>query len=241
MYINDITKYLTDSKASLYADDTALYCNADTQVELMLTLRVELDMVCEWLKANKLTLNAAKTKYVVFGTKRKLQTKPDLKLKMGDCSIERVTTMKYLGVMLDDHLTFNDHIDYAHNKASKKLGILRKSREYLDQSTSLLLYKSLVLPHLDYCDLVYMCTTLHNLNRLQLVQNQACRTILMAPKETSTQNMHKQLELPLLAQRRQLHLSTECYKNATNDEAGLHGMFVKTANRGRQTRQSEGG
>ena len=55
-----------------------------------------------------------------------------------------------LGILLDEHLTFNDHVDFVINKTSKKLGILRKSREYLDHKTSVLLYKSLVLPHMDY-------------------------------------------------------------------------------------------
>ena len=86
--------------------------------------------------------------------------------------------MKYLGVSLDDRLSFDEHVNYMYTKASQKLGILRRSREYLDKSTSLIPYKSLVLPHLDYCDLVYMNTTVQNLIKLQLIQNGACRTIL---------------------------------------------------------------
>ncbi len=69
LYINDLGDYLLDSSISLYADDTALYTTASTQVELMLNFRVEVSIVNEWLKANHLTLNASKTKYVIFGTK----------------------------------------------------------------------------------------------------------------------------------------------------------------------------
>ncbi len=124
----------------------------------MLNLRIELSIVCEWLRANKLTLNAAKTKYVVFGSHNKLQNKPDLNITIGNSVIERVSCMKYLGIQLDEHLTFVEHISYIHQKSSKQLGILRRSREYLDRSTSLLLYKSLLVPYTDYCDLAYMCT-----------------------------------------------------------------------------------
>ena len=54
---------------------------------------------------------------------------------------------------------FEEQTSYIHKKASKKLGILYKSKDYLDRSTKILLYKSLILPHIDYCDLVYMNTT----------------------------------------------------------------------------------
>ena len=117
LYINDLSNYLIDSSISLYADDTALYATATTQVELMLNFRVELTIVTEWLKANRLTLNAKKTKYVIFGTKQQLKDKPDLHLTVGNEPIEWVTSTKYLGMILDDHLTFEEHINYVHSKA----------------------------------------------------------------------------------------------------------------------------
>ena len=113
---------------------------------------------------------------------------------VGDKPIERVSATKYLGVILDDHLTFEEHVSFVHKKASKKLGILYKSNDYLDRSTKILLYKSLILPHIDYCDLVYMNTTAKNLNMLQLIQNCACTIILGADKDTNVKTMHQQLE-----------------------------------------------
>ena len=73
VYINDLEKYLEDSKVSLYADDTALHVEGQSQIDIMLNLRLELSIVYEWLNANKLTLNAEKTKYVIFGTKTVLE------------------------------------------------------------------------------------------------------------------------------------------------------------------------
>ena len=117
-------------------DDTALYTSEKTQVEIKLTLQIELTVVCEWLRANKLTLNANKTKYVIFGNKHNLTTKPDLNLYVGQDKIDRVNSMKYLGVILDDHLTFDEHITYVITKASKKLGVLRRAREFLNRPTT---------------------------------------------------------------------------------------------------------
>ena len=65
--INDLETYLTECKVSLYADDTALYNEADSHIELMLNLGLEFSIVAEWLKANKLTLNTKKHEYILFG------------------------------------------------------------------------------------------------------------------------------------------------------------------------------
>ena len=110
LYINDLEKCLELSKVSLHADDTALYVQARSKAELMLDLQLELSAVHQWLNANKLTLNTDKTKYMVFGSKQMLRHKPDLNLSMNGKKLERVSVMNYLGVHLDEHLTFSDHI-----------------------------------------------------------------------------------------------------------------------------------
>ena len=230
MYINDMVEYVQDCKLSLYADDTAMYTCCKSNIELMMTLNIELGLINEWLKANKLTINVTKTKYVVFGTRHMLQTKPDLNLKIGGKPIERVSTMKYLGVLLDDLLTFEEHITHVVTKSTQKLGILRKSREFLDRKTSTLLYKSLVLPHIDYCDIVYMTTTEYNLHRLQLIQNVVCRIILRADNRTSVTEMHKELSLLTIKERQSLHMSMECFRQV-NTQSSLNHMFTRVNSR----------
>ena len=202
------------------------YIRAASNIELMMNLNIDLSTVSEWLRANKLTVNVNKTKYVVFGSRHMLQDKPDLNLKISGQKIERVSVMKYLGVLLDDTLTFEDHIQYVVDKATKKLGILRKSREFLPRNTSILLYKSLVLPHIDYCDLVYMTASEYHLNRLQLIQNVASRIILRANRRTSIKFMHNELKLLMIKDRQQIHLSMECFRQI-NTISGLNDLFVK--------------
>ena len=83
----------------------------------------------------------------------------------------------------------------------------------MDQSTALRLYKSLVLPHFDYCDSVYMTASKDVLNKLQLLQNSACRTILLAVRETHISDMHSELGLLYLNERRDLHFCFLLHKN----------------------------
>ena len=81
--------------------------------------------------------------------------------------------MKYLGVYLDEHMTFNNHINIAHDKVVGKLGLLRRAHEFLDTKSALTLYQSLIFPQLTYCDIVYETTTKANTEKLQKIQNSA--------------------------------------------------------------------
>ena len=133
--------------------------------------------------------------------------------------IERVIEFKYLGVIFDDMLTFNAHISYVHNKASKKMGAIRKVRECIDDKTALRLYKSLILLHSDHCDTVYMTASKESLHKLQLLQNHACRIMLLCNRETHIIDMHTTLGLLKLDERRSLHLGFQLHKivHSSND------------------------
>ena len=216
-------------RIDLYADDTALFYASDNPIELSMTLRIELDSVGHWLHANRLTLNTAKTKFIIFGSRYKLSQLGEFALGILGEPIERVYSFKYLGVLLDEFLSFNEHIDYLLNKANKKLGILRKVRKCLNKSLSLTLYKSLVLPHFDYCDIVYMCTSQENLHKLQLVQNSVCRTLLLAESDRHISDMHRELKLDQLEVRRDCHLSHLCHQNIYfNGLVSLSDFFVQS-------------
>ena len=79
-----------------------------------------------------------------------------MELRIGTEAIEREAHFKYLGVFLDDTLKFEYHLENLYNNTCSKVGVLRKVRDCLDQKLVLTLYKSLIIPHLDYCG-----TTLH--------------------------------------------------------------------------------
>ena len=236
-YMNDLSQYVNYCKLSLYADDTALYTSGRSQVDIMLNFRMELTIIDHWMHANKLTVNAKKTKYTIFGSKKQLRDKPDLNLTIGPDKIDRVNSFKYLGIILDEHLSFNEHVDYVVSKTSKKLGVIRKSREFPDRKTSLILYESLVLPHMDYCSLVYTNTTEVNIGRLQLVQNAVCRAILQADNRTHIDDMESELNLPNIHHRLEFQLSVECFKQINVPGNCLSHMFVKKET-ARRTRAS---
>lgn len=90
----------------MYADDSTMFCAASTCNELNEALSNELKYVSDWVEHNKLILNVAKTKCIIFGTKRMLARNSYLDLSLGGTLIQQVKKIKLLGVIIDDHLTW---------------------------------------------------------------------------------------------------------------------------------------
>ena len=169
---------------------------------------------------------------MVFGSKYKLKQVDNLKLHIDGDEIERVTTFKYLGMMLDCELNFESHVSYIYRKACCKLTLLRKTRICMNSKVANQLYKSLILPQIDYCDVVYMVASKSSLVDLQKIQNICCRIILKTDNRTHIADMNKKLYLIPLNERRETHLSQICHK-AVYDEPkhSLHKFFNRIQNR----------
>ena len=118
--------------------------------------------------------NVRETKVMVYGSKNKLNQVHDIPFYMNNEIIESVGQFKYLGLVLDLELNFEAHISYTYRKACGKLNMLRKTRLCMNKNTACQMYKSLILPQLDYCDVVYMAATKTALKDLQKIQNICC-------------------------------------------------------------------
>jgi hypothetical protein len=156
LYINDLPNCLDSSVPVLFAADTNLTTSGSTASEIQDNLEIELNKVHMWLLANKLTLNVDKTEYVLIGSRQRLtQICSDPILSMGSEGIKRVLSTKTLGVVVDECITWKDHIKKVGKKAAKGIGILRRSKHLFDKDTLKTIYSGFVLPHFDYCSLVW--------------------------------------------------------------------------------------
>ena len=94
---------------------------------------IELNKVHTWLLANKLTLNVKKTKYMLVGSRQRLsQVSADPVLSMRTEGIKRILSIKTLGVVLDECITWRNHVDKLAKKAGKVIGMLRRSKHLFD-------------------------------------------------------------------------------------------------------------
>lgn len=99
-------------------------------------------------------INAKETKVMVFGTKHKTKNQI-LKIYHGRNYLENVTEIKYLGVTLDQSLSWTPHILNVTNKVNRAIACTRRIKCYLNQRLLKHLYHSLILPHIDYCSVVW--------------------------------------------------------------------------------------
>ena len=117
IYINDLPSATNKFKPVLFADDTtlistlcALVGDSDTNENVSNNINSELEKVQEWLRANKLSLNTSKTKYMIFHYRQKRNI-PTLTINMNNVPIDRVTTFNFLGLTISETLDWSHHIN----------------------------------------------------------------------------------------------------------------------------------
>ena len=154
----------------------------------------EIPKFFQWLIANKLSLNVDKTKFMIFKPRRK-RVLVKFRVVLNNKEIEQVKETVFLGVVLDEHLTWKSHVALVANKISKSIGIIRKSSPYLQNSSLRTLYFSLIYPYLQYCYLVWSSTYPTNLSRLIILQKRVVRLIGKKDYIAHTNPIFKELHL----------------------------------------------
>ena len=186
LYINDIPN--STSKASIlsFADDTTLIISHHNLKHLYKLANEELDNLYKWLCVNKLCLNKNKTKFMLIYPKWKHYDETNLQLKINNQNIEHIqgqmsdgsSSAKFLGLHIDQHLTWKAHIHITNNKISTSVFAINKIKNFLPHSALKTLYYSLVHPHLTYGLLAWgQSIPCSSLNKTFLLQKRAIRII----------------------------------------------------------------
>jgi hypothetical protein len=149
IYINDFRKCLCHSEAIMFADDTTLLFK-DTNLEsLKQKVNSDLSSAADWLAENKLSLNIKKTNFMCFDKSRSKMT--DYDISISNKKLTRVKNQKFLGVIFDEKLMWKDHINSIISKLNSCLGVSRRAHTYLNKSSMLTIYHSLMQSHVNYC------------------------------------------------------------------------------------------
>jgi hypothetical protein len=139
----------------IFADDTNLLASDKNLHTLIRKINNELTHVSSYFKANKLSLNVNKTNFMLFRNKHDNRRFPDFNIEIDNANITHVSNTKFLGVKLDERLTWKQHTTYIANIVSKYTGILYRLKPILPPMTLFMLYNSLVLPHIMYCNIIW--------------------------------------------------------------------------------------
>jgi len=158
------------------------------------TFNQELKKLEDWFKANKLSLNIDKTKYSLF---HKLSQADNLPLKLPNLTInhkiiKRESYIRFLGVVLDQHISWNEHIRVIENKISKNIGLLYKAKYLLNQHCIKSIYFAFIHSYINYANIVWASTFHSKLKNIHRKQKHASRIICNADRHTSAEPiMHK--------------------------------------------------
>ena len=144
LFINDLSGCLSYTIPSKYADDTSI-TSGDSDVA-MIENRINKDLsgLNDWLKANRLNLNTVKSEYMITGSAQRINKLKAVKI--------RVESKKILGVVIDQSLGWNDHIDSV---CKKCLGVLRIIRDVAPSDSLIKVFNATIQPHFDYCSSVW--------------------------------------------------------------------------------------
>lgn len=154
-YINEVTsiKLSEGSHLTVYADDILLYKEM-TRFDQYAELQRDISNIASWVSANHLTLNTSKCKFMLVSHKRSRTPSPSLTLQ--DSILEQVDSFKYLGLIITNDLSWHTHISTICKKARKLLGtVYRKYYQFSNSRKLLLLYLTLIRPHLEYASPVW--------------------------------------------------------------------------------------
>ena len=109
-YINDLPECLENCSINIYADDTVLYFTSLCSSEINKVVQDDLNRVAKWMECNKLILNQSKTKTMLFGSWQNLAKSPNFCIQLHGKILERVPKFSYLGVSMDETLSWKDHM-----------------------------------------------------------------------------------------------------------------------------------
>ena len=175
LYINDLNRAIKHCKVHHFADDRNLLCTNNSIKKLNKFLNKDLKNLTNWLNANKITLNFDKTERILFKPIKKLLG-CQLKLKLNGKRLYQTSSVKYLGIKIDQYLNWQDHINNIAIKLNKANAMLYKVRQFVDQINLISIYHAIFDSHRNYAPIVWGQIK-SSVNRVFIIQKKALRTV----------------------------------------------------------------
>ena len=149
LYINDLNKAVEHSKVHHFTDDTNFLYVSHSLKNFNKKVNFDFSNLVQWLRANKISLNVNKTEIVVFRSPTK-QIYKNLNFRLSGQEIEPKRCTKYLGVIIDEHLSFNEYMNTLKQKLNRANGILAKLRYYVTAEVLKTIYYAFFDSHMKH-------------------------------------------------------------------------------------------
>ena len=197
IYVNDIPRAANADILS-FADDTSLLLSNPDIEQLYVTANTEL---YKWFCANTLSLNASKTKYIIFRSNHQRFNNNEHSVQIDGvklCQIGRnhnEKSTKFLGVFIDEFLTWESHINHIHSTISRAIFMIKQVKNLLPTDSLKTLYYTMIHPYLTYGILAWGNATQANLKKIIVLQKRAIRIIHKVPYNGHTEPLHKKSKI----------------------------------------------
>jgi len=176
----------------MFADNTNLTMVSDNYLSLQTKVNCEIQNIDNWLKSNKLSLNYNKTEYMIVTRKK---VKCDFRINIGGHEISHKECIRYLGVMLDDSLTWKQHIAHVSRTLSNDCWALSQIRKYSNSQMVKKVYFALLHPHIQYCITRWGCAAKSVLDPSIKRQKRKVRIMTFSHNKASSMLLFQKLNL----------------------------------------------
>ena len=182
-----------------------------------------------------------KSEVLKTGSRPALKNATSVIINLHNHELNEVNTKRYLGVILNNHLRWNDHFSYICRKVYPKLRLLDRISSFLPRHALLCVYKQAIMPIFDYGCIVWMECTKHIFDKIKKLQNRAMRIILKTDRRSCSQDMRSKLGLLSLYNRRRFlrfQLSYRIVNNFMCPEQLISYLPSRSSMHGRQFRDN---
>ena len=242
IFSNDLSMHVTDAGILQYADDVQIWktCKKQRIGEAISSMENTLSAVSDWFCSNSMKVNASKTQLIVFGTRNVLRDLPPVQLRFGTSFVTESRVVKNLGLTMDRHLSFEDHINQLVAKCTGVLIAMSHAKHVLPPFTVALVIEALVVSAIRYCIAIYGTCGRTQLHRIQKLLNFCARVISGRRKYDHISDALKRLKWLRAEQLVKYHqlcmVKTVIDSNLPLDIAAMF-SYVSTPHNTRQTGQ----
>ena len=213
LFINDITQNVNKGTCNIFADDVAIYCNGSDVSEVELKLQLCINEIDEWYNNNRLKINADKTNVILISSHAK-HVRKELNVNLRGTKLKQVDSVRYLGLIIDSKLRWDNHVKHLCKTLSYNVASLRRLSNTLNTTLLNTLYKSTIQPCIDYACSVWGNCSLKNRDLIRRIQKRAARIVSKqyGSRDVSVSALFKDLKWQSFETRRDYFLNMLMYR-----------------------------